>query len=230
MQAIALGPDARCLLFEHGIVLQCKLGGDLAQAVDVVREAELVQLTDPGRVRHREPETKTGEPKFRQGPHHQKVGKLPQAMQKRLVCKWLIGLVHHHQPRRGGDHRLDVLGREKIAGGIVGVGQERERRLVSFDCRQHRVAIEVEAVGTQRHGHELPAQRGAEHAVHDEGGLRGHHHPFGASQAQHQQLDDLVGAVAEQQSAVGRDGQPLAQRELETAPAGIGVAVHVHPT
>jgi hypothetical protein len=97
------------------------------------------------------------------------------------------------------DHLDDVRGGEQVARGVVGVGEEDHRGLLLFDGLDHGGHVQTEIVGVQGDAGVFHAAEGGDHAVHDEAGLHRQKGAPGSGQSHGDHLDDLVGAVAQQQ-------------------------------
>ena len=81
-------------------MLQRKPGTRLGEAVDVVRQAQLVELGQPRRIAGQNAEAQPGQTLLGQGTHYQQVVVTPKPIHKTLLGEGVIGLVQHHQAGR----------------------------------------------------------------------------------------------------------------------------------
>nr|GEU28313.1 hypothetical protein [Tanacetum cinerariifolium] len=196
----ACGAQCRRLLVQHRHVVEREFGRRLREHVDVVRRPHFVELREQlGRRRH-VAEAYSGQSQLRHRAHHDQVVELRQAVHEGLLGERLVRFVHHGQAETV--ERLDdgnnIVGIEQVAGGVVRVRQEHDRRPVFFDGRQHGRQVERE-VRLDRHADKIHARVLGRARVHHERRRGRQHHRaavlLGAGHAQDR--NQFVGPVAE---------------------------------
>jgi hypothetical protein len=143
--------------------------------------------------------------------------------QRRAAGERVVGLVHATSPGEARTARRIASRGKEVAGGLLGyaiqVSAGRSRAIAASSA-----LVEREVVA-QRHAHVAHAGGDRAHAVHHErGSARARTAP--GSRARADDLQDLVGAVAEQD--LERSGMPIASRRRRLQPRRrrIGIAVH----
>ncbi len=133
-----------------------------------------------------------------------------------------VGLVehHHHVARNAGEERLDLVAGDAGAGRVVRVGHEHDARRGVDRLRHGR---QVVAVVPGRDPHHLAAGGGDGERIDDEG-VRVDHAPVaGAHEHPGEQLEDVVGAVA-QRDGRGGHAETLGEGALELEAAAVRIA------
>ena len=202
------------LRVEHVRMREHGLADELREHVDVVGQAQLVELIEPRGRPGEEAQPQAGEPELGQRAHDQQIRVSVELRQEAVAREGVIGLVDDHEAGRGADHALHEIAVEQVAGRIVRIGEPEQRRPMLLDRGEQGGSVDRE-IGLQRHAHVADAGGGGEHAIHHEGRLDAQHHRTRPRDRQGQHLDDLVRAVAEQQrhalGDVHRLPQPLLQ-------------------
>ena len=198
-QRLALGAERPGLLIEIRVMLEGEARRLGIQHADVVGRADLVELRGPGRRTGQIADAGTCQPPLGAGAHHRQVRPGWQLGQPAgTIGKGRIGLVQHHQTVGGLQDGAHVVGIEQVAGGVVRIGQEDQRRAVRLDGLQHRLAVQTE-VRPQRHRHETDAGQARTHLVHHERGRRRHDRGPRLGHQLAQQADQLIRTVAQHQ-------------------------------
>ena len=130
----------------------------------------------------------------------------------------LVGLIEHHQAGGGRDDLLDAEAVENIAGGVVGIGDPDNRRLMFGDGSQHRRHIKRK-VGRKRHRHEAAAGQASRDVVHHESGYRRDNRRARSGGGHRHDGDEFVRAVAQQQPRISGHAKLVADQCLQ---AGVG--------
>ena len=126
------------LLCKHLEMLQRKTGGFGVQHTDVVGWTDPVQRFGPGWLRGQIAEAGTGQAPFRAGAHHRQIGPGVELRHPAGPAgKRRIGFVQHHQTVGGAQDGLHGRRVEQVAGRVVRIGQEHQRRPVCLDGLQH---------------------------------------------------------------------------------------------
>ena len=198
-QRLALGAERPGLLVEIRVMLEGKARRLGIQHADVVGRADLVELRGPGRRTGQIADAGTRQPPLGAGAHHRQVWPGCQLGQPAgTTGKGRIGLVQHHQTVGGLQDGAHVVRIEQVAGGVVRIGQEDQRRTMRLDGLQHRLAVQTE-IRPQRHWHETDTGQPRTHLVHHERGRRRHDRGPGLGHQLAQQADQLIRTVAQHQ-------------------------------
>ena len=198
-QRLALGAERPGLLVEIRVVLEGKARRLGIQHADVVGRADLVELRGPGRRTGQIADAGARQPPLGAGAHHRQVRPGRQLGQPAgTTGKGRIGLIQHHQTVGGLQDGAHIVRIEQVAGGIVRIGQEDQRRAVRLDGLQHRLAVQTE-IRPQRHRHKTDAGQPCTHLVHHERGRRRHDRGPGLGHQLAQQADQLIRTVAQHQ-------------------------------
>ena len=169
------------------------------QHADVVGRTDLVELRSPGRRTGQIADAGTCQPPLGAGAHHRQVRPGWQLGQPAGTAgKRCISLVQHHQTVGGLQDGAHVVRIEQVAGGIVRIGQEDQRRAVRLDGLKHRLTVQTE-VGPQRDRHKTDASQPRAHLVHHERGRRRHDRGPGLGHQLAQQTDQLIRTIAQHQ-------------------------------
>ncbi len=139
----------------------------------------------------------------------------------------VVSLVHGDEPRRRGDDGENRIARKKVAGGIVRIRDPGERGPFALDRGHDRGEVEGE-VFPERHAHVTHARGHRRHAIDDEGRLEREHRGAGPGEGDGHHLQDLVGAVAEDDLERVVDAHGRAQLRLQCGAGRIGIAVDRH--
>ena len=136
-----------------------------------------------------------------------------------------VRLVEDHDDAVGnpGHEILHLVGRHDRGGGIVGVGDE-DHLGHGRDGACHR--FEVEAVLLEGHDDADAAHGLDDHRVYHEGGVRDDDLLPGAHERPHEELDELVGPVA-QDNVVGVDPMAPGECVAQVEAAAVGIAVQL---
>ncbi len=204
-------------------------GTGLGEHVDVVGQAQLVELREPLSRAAQVTQAQARQALLGDRAHDHEIRVAAQVLEQAVIGKRRVGLVHHHQAGGGLDHGLHVLAGKAVARGVVGIGQEHHRGLVLLHGPDEAIHIQGEVLA-QGHAHVGHVRVAGDHAVHDEARLHGHHHPPGRGERHDDHLDQLVGAVAEDHGLVGGDAGDPAQGLDQLRRTGIRVAVQFHVT
>ena len=223
-ERVALGPDARGLLLQRAGVREHALGHELREDADVVRRAHLVELPDPLGRGDGITEPHAGEPQLRHGAHHHQVREFGETPHEGPAGEHVIRLVEHDEAGRGLDDPRDRVLGDQVAGRIVRVSDEGQRRTVGRNRVQEAAGIELE-IAFQRHADVVHPGVQRVHLVHRERRFGREHHRAGPRERLREDRDDLVGAVADEQPGLGRDLERVAQPRLQLGRLGIRIAV-----
>ena len=136
----------------------------------------------------------------------------------------MVRLVEHDQPRAGFDDRTHSSRVEQIAGRIVGIRDERECRLMRLDLAQHATLIQAES-GCERHPDIAHTGERRRHLEYHERRFHAHQRRAGAVDRLRQNLNQLVGAISQQQLHIVRDAHRLTQSRLQRCSGRIRIAV-----
>ena len=108
-------------------------------------------------------QTQAGEAHLGDGTHYQQVIEGSGPRHEAVIGEGGVGLVDHHQPRCLFDHPQQRILRKQVAGGVVGIGEEDQRRLVLLDGFEQTVEIESETLRVEGDPHILHAAEGGDH-------------------------------------------------------------------
>ena len=197
---------------------------ELGEHVDVVGHPHLVELVEPLRPAHQETEPEPGQTQFRQRAHHHEVRQAFQVTDEALAREGVIRLIQHDQPRSGSDDALDHRPVEQVAGRVVRVGDEHQCRPMFAD-RRHQGSLVEREIRFQRDADEGDAGEHREQPEHHERWLDPDDDTAGPGNRECQQLDDLVGAVAQEQLDAGGHPHGRAQLPLQARGRRVRVAV-----
>ena len=92
-----------------------------------------VKFTEPGGFAREHPEAQVGQALFRERAHHEQIVVEPETVHEAPLTEGVIGLVHHHQPRRAANHFLDGRGIETNCRSDCSARQIHHGRLMALD-------------------------------------------------------------------------------------------------
>ena len=170
------------------------------QRVHVVRELGLGDFPRDSGVRQRESEPQAGEPEgLGECPEDHHPGRDREETDGRRTAELLIGLVADHERVRGRQHALHRIGRERAAGRVVGRVEHHDSRALAGRHLDERVDLVAE-VRAEGHRHVSPAEHAREQPVERERRRRGDHAVSAVERYRERRLDQLVRAVADEDS------------------------------
>ena len=215
---------------EMCLVVQRRERAGLGDGVDVERLADLFQRGNQFRVSDAvtQPQSSQAED-FGERPHQQKVRLFSGAKQRQQINRFFekvdIGFVHHQQHTLGDlvCQPDDLFRRRECARGVVRIGNEGHFR-AGRDGFEHRGQVVSEIRGGN--GNQLRAEQVCDDGVNREAILRYNHFGARLHQRVSDELDDFIGAVAEDQ-VVRLDTEFRCQLLLQVKRVAVRIEVQV---